>query len=157
MRHFEQLAGYESVQSQHDVEVGGDATQPKIEYQAEPQQPNSQPIRHTTGPQITRPPLHPNRDETGSNKGKQKQTSWVWRFFIKVPILNVPGEFKTVCGVCKTEYEMHTGWGTGTMVRHLETHDILRIVAYHLIKHKFSGSQGQNPAQVCVSITEKND
>jgi len=124
MRHFEQLAGYESVQSQHDVEVGGDATQPKIEYQAEPQQPNSQPIRHTTGPQTTRPPLHPNRDETGSNKGKQKQTSWVWRFFIKVPILNVPGEFKTVCGVCKTEYEMHTGWGTGTMARHLETHGI---------------------------------
>jgi len=26
MRHFEQLAGYESVQSQHDVEVDEDAT-----------------------------------------------------------------------------------------------------------------------------------
>ncbi|KAJ8424086.1 hypothetical protein Cgig2_012694 [Carnegiea gigantea] len=67
MRHFEQLAGYESVQRQHDVEVDGDATQPNTEHEAKPQQPNSQSIGHTTGPQPTRPPLHPNRDETGSN------------------------------------------------------------------------------------------
>jgi len=72
MRHFEQLAGYESVQSQHDVEVEGDAIQPNTEHQTESQQPNSQPIGHTTGPQPTRPPLHPNRDKTGSNKGKRK-------------------------------------------------------------------------------------
>ncbi|KAJ8442979.1 hypothetical protein Cgig2_019552 [Carnegiea gigantea] len=37
MRHFEQLAGYESVQSQHDVEVDGDAIQPNTEHQDEPQ------------------------------------------------------------------------------------------------------------------------
>ena len=53
MRHFAQLAGYESVQSQHDVEVDGDATQPNTEHQAELQQPNSQSIGHTTGPQST--------------------------------------------------------------------------------------------------------
>ena len=126
MRYFEQLAGYESVQSQHDVEVDEDATQPNTETQAEPQRPNLQPIDHTTAPQPTRPPLHPNRDETSSNKGKRKQTSCVWNFFTKVPIPNVPAEFKTVCGVCKTEYEMHTEWGSGTTARHLETHDILK-------------------------------
>ena len=108
MRHFEQLAGYESVQSQHDVEVDGDATQPNIEHQPEPQQSNSQPIDHTTGPQPTKPPFHPNRDEIGSNKEKRKQTFWVCNFFTKVPVPNVPGEFKTMCWVCKTEYEMHT-------------------------------------------------
>ena len=37
MRHFEQLVGYESVQNQHNVEVDGDATQPDIAHQAEPQ------------------------------------------------------------------------------------------------------------------------
>ena len=115
MLHFEQLARYKSVQSQHDVEVNGDVTQPNTEHQVEPQQPNSQPIGHTTGPEPTRPPLHRNRDETGSNKGKKKQTSWVWKFFIKVLVPNVPREFKTMCGVCKTEYEMHTRWRTGTM------------------------------------------
>ena len=72
MRHFQQLAGYELVQSQHDVEVDGDATQPDIKHQAEQQQFNSQPISHAIGPQSTRPPAHPNRDETSSNKGKRK-------------------------------------------------------------------------------------
>ena len=67
MWHFEQLADYESVQSQHDFEVEGNATQPNIEHQVELQQPNSQSIGHTTGLQPTRPTLHPNRDVTGSN------------------------------------------------------------------------------------------
>ncbi|KAJ8441432.1 hypothetical protein Cgig2_023618 [Carnegiea gigantea] len=73
MRHFEQLVGYESVQSQHDVEVDGDATQSNTEHQAEPQQSNLQPIGHTTRPQPTRPPLPPNRDETGKYK---MHTGW---------------------------------------------------------------------------------
>jgi len=72
MQQFEQLASYESVQSQHDVEVDEDATQPNTENQDEPQQPNSQLIDRTTSPQSTRPPLHPNRDETGAKKGKRK-------------------------------------------------------------------------------------
>ncbi|KAJ8435666.1 hypothetical protein Cgig2_014247 [Carnegiea gigantea] len=101
MRHFEQLAGYKSVQSQHDVEVDGDATQPDTEHQGEPQQPNSQPIGHTIEPQSTRTPLHPNRDGTCRNKGKQKQTSWVWNFFTTVSVSNVPRQFKTVCEVWK--------------------------------------------------------
>ena len=63
MRHSEPLAGYESIQSQHGVEVDGDATQPNTEHQ----QPNSQSIGHTTRPQPIRPPLHLNRDEIGSN------------------------------------------------------------------------------------------
>ena len=63
---------YESVQSQYDIEVDGDATQPNTEHQAEPQQPNSQPISRTTGPQSTRPPIHLNRDEIGNNEGKWK-------------------------------------------------------------------------------------
>ena len=67
---FEQLARDESAQSQHDVEVDEDATQPNTENQDEPQQPNSEPINRTTTPQSTRPPLQPNRDETDTNKGK---------------------------------------------------------------------------------------
>ncbi|KAJ8441089.1 hypothetical protein Cgig2_000350 [Carnegiea gigantea] len=114
MRHFDQLAGYESVQSQDDVEVDGDATQPNTEHQVEPQQPNSQPIGHTTGPQPTRPPLHPNGDETG--------------------------EFKTMCGVCKTKYEIYTGWGTGAMARHLETHGILTDSGISLNQAQIFGS-----------------
>jgi len=35
MQHFEQLADYKSVQSQHDVEVDGDGIQSNTEYEAE--------------------------------------------------------------------------------------------------------------------------
>ncbi|KAJ8419340.1 hypothetical protein Cgig2_025583 [Carnegiea gigantea] len=135
MPHFEQLAGYESVQSQRDVEVDGCATQSNTERQVELQQPNSQPIIHITGPQPTRPYLHPNRDGTSSNKGKQNQTSWVCNFFTKVSVPNMPGEFKSVCRE------------SGTIARHLETHSILKDYGISLNQAQIFGFQGQKPAQ----------
>ena len=69
----------------------------------------------------------------------------MWNFFTKVSIPNVPAEFKTVCGVCKTEYEMHTGWGTGTMARHLETHGILKDSGISLKQAQISGFPGAKP------------
>ncbi|KAJ8443811.1 hypothetical protein Cgig2_017292 [Carnegiea gigantea] len=111
MRHFEQLAGYESIQSQQDVE-------PNTEHQAEPQQPNFQPMGHTTGPQPIRPLLYPNRDET--------------------------------------EYEMHTGWGIGTMARHLESHDILKDSGISLNQAQIFGFPGEKSgASMYVVLDEK--
>jgi len=51
-----------------------------------------------------------------------------------------------VCGACKTKYEMHTEWGTGTMAQHLETHDILRDSGISL-----------NQAQIFGFVGEKHD
>jgi len=66
----------------------------------------------------------------------------MWNFFTKVSVLDVHGESKTVCGVCEMEYEMHTRWETGTIVRHLETHGLLKDSDISLNQAQISGFPG---------------
>ncbi|KAJ8429685.1 hypothetical protein Cgig2_004484 [Carnegiea gigantea] len=60
----------------------------------------------------------------------------------RFPFQMCQGSLKIVCGVCKTEYEMHTGWGIGTITRHLETYDILKDSGISLNQAQIFGFPG---------------
>ena len=134
MRHFEQLADF---QSPYNVEVDGDATQPRSKY---PNNPIHNPLIVQLDLNLQDPLFI--KIEMRPALPKENENRHLGRFLQKLPFQMCQGcLFKIVCKICKTEY---TRWGTRTMAQHLKTHGILRTMTYYLIKHKFSGSQGQN-------------
>ncbi|KAJ8430732.1 LOW QUALITY PROTEIN: hypothetical protein Cgig2_001305 [Carnegiea gigantea] len=61
----------------------------------------------------------------------------------KFPFQMCQGSLKLCAGF--TKYKMHTGWGTGTMARHLETHGILKDSGISLNQAQISGFPGAKP------------